>query len=136
MPEWLTIDRILTMVSLVIAFVAVCVSLYSVCEARKAVLTGEYFSEMADAYAAFLKCTAEFAFRKGRPELDALASALYRLMLFASDEIGQEAQDLYSFAIEWAQSGQQRGLPLDEKVNHLGDLMRKDLTHFWQKNRH
>lgn len=136
MPEWLTTDRILTVASLIVAFAAVCVSLYSVREARKAVLTGKYFSEMTDAYAFFLKCTAEFAFHKGKPELDALAGALYRLMLFASDEIGNEAQNLYVFAIEWAQSGQQRGLPLDEKVNSLGDLMKKDLNHFWRKNCH
>lgn len=136
MPGWLTTDRILTAVSLLIALAAVCVSLYSVREARKAVLTGKYFSEMVDSYAAFLKCTADFAFHKGGPELDALASALYRLMLFASDEIGEKAQGLYCFAIEWAQSGQQRGILLDEQVNHLGNLMRKDLEYFWKKNCH
>ena len=124
----MNIDDILTVISLVIAFLSVCVSLYAVHQSRKTALTGAYFSEMAHAYSEYLRCVSEFAFRRDVSSRDALAVALYRLQLFAASEISQDAQQLYVFLLEWAASNPTGALSLDEKLNGLGAKMRNHLT--------
>lgn len=121
------LDNFLTIISLVIAFFAVCVSLYSVQQSRKTALTGTYFSEMTKAYSDYLRCVSEFVFRRGTSERNALAAALYRLQLFASLEIAIDAQQLYVLVLDWAASNPSGALTIDEQVNRLGDKMRKHL---------
>ena len=129
----MTIDDILTTISLVIAFLSACVSFYAVHQARKTALTGTYFSEMAQAYSEYLHCVSEFAFHRGVSQRDALAAALYRLQLFASPQISRDAQQLYVFLLDWASSNPTGALPLDEKVNSLGAKMR---IHLAQARKH
>ena len=121
------LDNLLTIISLVIAFFAVCVSLYSVQQSRKTALTGTYFSEMTKAYSDYLRCISEFVFLRGTSERNALATALYRLQLFASLEIAIDAQQLYVLVLDWAASNPSGALTIDEQVNRLGDKMRKHL---------
>ena len=118
----------LTIISLIIAFLSACVSVYAVHQARKTALTGTYFSEMAHAYSEYLCCVSEFAFRRGQSERDALAAALYRLQLFASREIASDAQQLYVLVLDWAASNPTGALLLDEQVNSLGEKMRNHLN--------
>ena len=129
-------DNIYELLSVCVAFASVCVSLYAVWQAKKSVLTGEYFSEMTEAYAAFLTCIAEFVFSRSKEDLHKLSSSLHRLLLFSSDEIGQEAQVLYLHVIDWAESGQLRARSVDNLANELGDLMKSDLEHFRKKGHH
>ena len=131
----MTTDDILTIISLVIAFLSVCVSFYAIHQARKTALTGTYFSEMAHAYSDYLRCVSEFAFRRGASERDALAAALYRLQLFAAPEISRDAQQLYVFLLEWASSNPDRALSVDEKVKRLGLKMREHLENVQQRGR-
>ena len=123
-------------VSCGIALLSVIVSAYAVVQSRKTALTGTYFSEIASVYAEFLRCSGNFVFRKGSPERDALVSALYRLQLFASEQIAGEAQELYLALLEWAASGASRALELDYKLNRLSTLMQADLDHFRKKGHH
>ena len=118
----------LTIISLIIAFLSACVSFYAVHQARKTVLTGTYFSEMAHTYANYLCCVSTFAFHRGQSERDALAAALYHLQLFASREIASDAQQLYVFVLDWAATNPTGALSLDERVNDLSDKMRKHLN--------
>ena len=131
----MTIDDIITIISLVIAFLSACVSFYAVHQARKTALTGTYFSEMAHAYSEYLRCVSEFAFRRDVSSHDALAAALYRLQLFASSEISWDAQQLYVFLIDWAASNPTGALSLDEQVNSLGAKMRNHLTQARKRGR-
>ena len=123
-----SLDDILTIISLIIAFLSACVSFYAIHQARKTALTGTYFSEMAHAYSDYLRRVSEFTFRRGAPERDALTAALYRLQLFASPETSSDAQHLYTFLIDWASSNPSSALSLDEKVNSLGSKMRNHLN--------
>ena len=131
----MTIDDILTIISLVIAFLSACVSFYAVHQARKTALTGTYFSEMAHAYSEYLRCVSEFAFRRDVSSRDALAAALYRLQLFASSEISWDAKQLYVFLIDWAVSNPTGALSLDEQGNSLGAKMRNHLTQARKRGR-
>lgn len=119
--------QIVSLISLGISFLSVLTAFYAVRESRKAVFSGAYFSEMTAAYAGFLESISNFAYQRGIPERDALAPALYKLLLYAPKSIGDEAQELYLFVLRWAQSGQPGALPVDERVNRLGDMMRKDI---------
>ena len=121
-----------TAAPIAISVVAVCVSLYSVHQSRKAILNGTYFSEMAQAYADFLKCVADFAHQRGMQERDALCASLYRVELFAPRDISVDAQNLYIFLLDWAASNPTRALSVDEKVNNLGLKMRNHLGQFRQ----
>ena len=126
-------DKIINLLSIFTALAAVCVSVFAVLQARKSVLTGAYFSEMTKAYSDFLRCVAEFGFRRGEIERDNLASALYRLMLFASPPISEEAQERYRFSLAWAQSNPTGALSLDDKTNQLGRLMKAHLATIQKK---
>lgn len=123
----MTRNEVLTLISAIAAIAAVCVSLYTAQTAKKTALNGTYFSEMAQAYSGYLKCVSEFVSRRGLPERDALASSLYRLLLFAPIEIADAAQDLYTFLFEWAGSDPHRALSVDERTNDLGNMMREHL---------
>ena len=128
--EWIIhmeLDNILAIISSAIAFFAVCVSLYSVHQSRKTALSGTYFSEMTKAYSDYLCCISEFVFRRGTVERNELVAALYRLQLFASCEISIDAQNLYIFVLDWAASNPTSALAVDERVNNLGNKMRKHL---------
>ena len=130
--EWtihMELDYILAIVSSVISFFAVCVSLYSVHQSRKTALTGTYFSEMTKAYSDYLCCVSKFVFRRGLAERNELAAALYRLQLVASCEIAMDAQNLYIFVLDWAASNPTGALTVDEQVNDLGGKMREHLSH-------
>lgn len=110
-----------------ISLLAVCVSLYSVRQARTTALTGTYFSEMAGAYSDYLCCVSEFALRRGAAERDALAAALYRLQLFASPEIFSDALELYELLLDWAKSNPSGALAVDDATHILGSKMREHL---------
>lgn len=124
----LSVNEILTLISVLSSLLAVGVALYSVREARRTALNGTYFSEMASAYSDYLRSVSQFVFRRGVAERDALAVALYRLQLFASSEIASAAQDLYVSLLDWAQSNPSEALDIDAKVNALGSEMRRHLN--------
>lgn len=128
-------SQIISLISLGISFLSVVAAFYAVRESRKAVISGAFFSELIDAYADYLKCVADFVYRRGLSERDALAASLYRVLLFAPGPIGDEAQALYVYVLDWAQSGQSRALSVDERVNRLGDMMRENIA-FLQRNGH
>lgn len=122
--------------SAVVALLAVFVSFYAIREARRTALTGTYFSEMAAAYSGFLRAVSDFVFERGYPERDAMASALIRLVLFASPEIAGKANELYTMALQW---GKTRSLPasqLDARLNGLTAPLRADLDHFRKTGQH
>ena len=121
------LDILFSTISASISLAAVCVSLYSVHQSWKTALTGTYFSAMAAAYSDYLCCISEFVFLRGASERNALAAALYRLQLFASHEISVDAQNLYTFVLDWASSNPTRALSVDERVNSLGYKMREHL---------
>lgn len=123
----LTFSNICNVISFLLAFAAICVSLYSVREARKTALTGIYFSEMAAAYADFLKCLSDLALRRGPGERDALAAAIHRLLLFAPTDIYKEAEELYLLVLDWDETNSTQALSLAEKSSHLAVLMREHL---------
>ena len=98
-------------------------------------MTGTYFSEMAKAYADYLRCVSEFVFRRGTSERDALVAALYRLQLFASPEIFDDAQELYAFLLRWAASDPSEALAVDDRVCNLTDEMRAHLDRTRKRGR-
>ena len=118
-----------------ISFLAVCVSLYAVRQARKTALTGTYFSEMASAYSDYLRCVSEFVFRRGTAVRDALVVSLYRLQLFASPEIFSDAMELYRFLLNWAKSNPSGALAVDDATYNLGVKMRKHLEKVRKRGR-
>ena len=132
----MNIANICACVSCGIALASVLASIYAVVQSRKTALTGTYFSEMASAYADFLRCVGNLVFRRGNPERDALAASLKRLLLFASDEIGDSAQVIYVETLKWASRDRSDALELDDNLNQLEVLMRKDLEHFRKHGRH
>ena len=119
----LSVSEVLTGLSLVIAFLSVCISFYSVRQARKTALTGTYFSEMVQAYSEYLRRVSEFALQRGLAERNALVVALYRLQLFASPEIFSDAQELYAFLLSWAKSNPSDALAVDDATYNLGVKM-------------
>lgn len=132
----MNVANICACISCAIAFASVCASIYAVVQSRKTALTGTYFSEMSSAYSEFLKCAADFVFQKGFDERDALAAALYRLQLFASEKISSDAQLLYLAVIDWAQTGTVHAREIDHRINQLGVLMRDDLAQFRKTGHH
>lgn len=121
-------SQVIALASIGVSAVSVFAAIYAVRESRKALLSGTYFTEMADAYANYLKCVASFVYQRGIKERDALSAALYKLLLYAPQPIADKAQELYCFVLEWARSGQAGALPVDEKVNRLGELMRENVA--------
>ena len=132
--HWIT--TICNVLSVCAALLSVFVAAWSVVQSRRTALTGVYLSEMTAAYSDFLGCVADFVFRRGLEERDALAAALYRLVLFASDEIADEAQMLYHSLLQWGKTNQSQALEVDRMVNHLGNLMRADVGKFRKTGRH
>ena len=110
-----------------LSLASVFVAAFAVLSARRTALTGTYFSEMTKAYADYLHCVADFVLRRGAAERDTLASALYRLQLFASSEIASDAQDLYATLLNWAQSNPTNALQIDSLTNDLGAKMKAHL---------
>ena len=120
----------ISLISVGVAFLSVCVAVYSVRESRKSVITGTYFSEMVDAYSDYLKCVTCFVFHPGCSERDALISSLFRTSLYAPTSINDEAHELYVFLVKWAQSGQNQPLGVDgvdEKVDNLREMMHENI---------
>ena len=107
------LSQVVALAGLGISLVSVVVAFYAVRESRKSVFSDTYFSEMVSAYAQYLGCVANFVNRRGLPERDALAPALYRLELFAPKLIAIEAQELFTLVIDWARAGQERALLVD-----------------------
>lgn len=133
--SWDELKDILPLITSGITLLSVFVSLYAVQQARKTALTGTYFSEMTQAYSGYLNCVSQFVFRRGTEERDALAASLYRLQLFASDEIALDAQQLYIFLLDWAKTKPTQALAVDDRVNKLGSKMRKHLASVREKGR-
>lgn len=128
-------SQIISLSSLGVSFLSVLVAFFAVRESRKTVFSGAYFSEMVNAYTDYLKCVASFIYRRELSEIDAMTSALYKLMLYAPPFIGTEAKELYLFVLDWASSKQETATLLDEKIDHLRERMRENITDI-QKNGH
>lgn len=130
------LNQIFAVVPLIISIAAVGASIYATVQSRKAVFSGAYFSNMVAAYADYLKSVAEFVYNRDNLHRDALSTALYRAILFASPDIAEYSQKLFLFVIDWSRSGMVRPLPVDEKVNELGNLMKNDIDHFRRFGHH
>lgn len=133
MPDITELSGIL---SVVIAFAAVCASIYAIRQARKTALTGAYFSEMALAYSAYLQCATDFAHRRGLKERDDMTAAFYRLSLFASEAVLKDATGLYHFLIAWAQEGILLGVQPGNRLEKCQELMRNDLEMYRRHGHH
>ena len=123
----------ISLISIGVAFLSVCVAVYSVRESRKAIITGTFFSEMVDAYADYLKCVTCFVYQRGASERDALVPALYRVSLYAPTSISDKAHELFVVVLNWSRSGETRTLAVDEKVNQLRELMRENIADIQKK---
>lgn len=121
---------------LAVSFASVCVSLYAVRESRKAILTGNYFSEMTSAYAEYLRCVCDLMNRRGKPERDAIVSSLYRLRLFAPLAVCNAADDLYAQALDWARTGQGDTFAINGKLDQIGLWFARDLDHYRRSGTH
>lgn len=131
------LDAILTILSLVIAFTSVCVSLYSVQQARKTALTGTYFSEMTSAYASFISAVNNFVYHCCDLRMrDELSSALLRLQLYAPPSIDQAAQRLYVKLLDWGEQPHDGALDIDKTLQELQDDMKADLDYFRRVGKH
>lgn len=113
-----------------VSLVAVIVSGCAVSQTRKTQLTATYFSEKTRAYSDYLDSVARFVFHPCNETRDNIASALYRVQLFAPGKIASAAQNVYVVAIDWSHSDKESALGIDELVNELGSLMRADLASF------
>ena len=117
------------------AVFAVFVSAWAIREARRTALTGTYFSEMAAAYAGYLRCVSNYFFLRGRDGRDELTGALYRLMLFASPDICECARELYKDLCTLEDYSPESTARLDKRMNSLENMMRSDLE-VYRKNGH
>lgn len=108
-------------------------AILAVFQTRKTALTEIYFAEMVQAYSDYLRCVSEFALRRGAPERDALVAALYRLGLFAPQEIFDDAQDLYALLLERAASNTGGPLGVDGQVHDLREAL---YAHLDQARKH
>ncbi len=126
-------SEIIALVSCAIALIAVCVSAWGTSRAAKAPLTSTYFSTMVTYYAAYINCVGRFVYSPTLENRDALSFALHKLLLFAGKEVCNVAQELYLVVLDWAQGPKQGALVVDEKLNQLGILMRRELYQFQRK---
>ncbi|MCH5260711.1 MAG: hypothetical protein J1F18_13195 [Lachnospiraceae bacterium] len=119
----------ISLISIGVAFLSVCVAVYSVRESRKAIITGTYFSEMVDAYADYLKCVFYYKLEHERSDRYILDTALFKLLLYATANIDAEARGLYDFVI----SGNRSKEELARRINQLSALMRKHIADVQKK---
>lgn len=119
----------ISLISIGVAFLSVCVAVYSVREARKSVITGTYFSEMVNAYADYLKCVFYYNLEHERSDRHILNAALFKLLLYAPSQIGDEARGLYDFVL----SGDQSKEDLARRINQLLALMRENIADLQKK---
>lgn len=131
------LNDILTILSLIIAFLSVCVSLFSIQKARQTALTGTYFSEMTSAYAGFISAVNNFVYNHCDLRMrDELSSSLLRLQLYASPSIDQSAQKLYVQLLNWGGCPHDGTLNIDKTLQGLQDDMKSDLNTFRRKGDH
>lgn len=119
-----------TILPSVVALAAVVVSGVAISNARKMAITSTYFTEMTKAYQTYLDSIARFVYAPSDMTRDNLSSALYRVGLFASDDILGKANDAYISAIEWSGNGYGPALQVDDAVNILREAMYKHLSEF------
>lgn len=131
----ITFDSAVMLGSCIVSLLAVCVSAYAAWESKQTQLNAAYFSEMTAAYSNFLGSISQFVFRRDALSRDALASDLYRLKLFASDQIMEDAQKLYSALLEWCSKEYSEGFPLDSRIHNLAEQMRAHLETFRRRTR-
>lgn len=113
-----------------VALAAVILSGITLSHSRKTQLTSTYFTEKTKVYGDYLDSVARFIFHPTNDARDNIASALYRVRLFASDEVLCTAEDVYEAAIQWSRSGGGSVKTVDDLVNKLGASMREDLASF------
>lgn len=126
----ITFDSAVTLASCAVALLAVCVSAWAVWESKQTQLNAAYFSEMTAAYSSFLGGVSQFVLRQDEPSKNTLASDLYRLKLFASDQIMENAQKLYTSLLEWRSQEHHDSFPLDPEIHLLAEQMRTHLELF------
>lgn len=123
----------ISLISAGVAFLSVCVAVYSVRESRRAVITGTYFSEMVDAYADYLKCVFCYYFEYENSDQSSdkytLSAALFRLSLYAPSNIVHGAMELHALVLSENQSKK----VLNEKIDQLLELMRGHITDIQRK---
>ena len=124
-----------SLISSGVALLAVFVSFYAIREARRTALTGTYFSEMAAAYAGYLRCVSGYFFLHGLEGRDELTGALYRLMLFASPDICVCAQELYTDLCTLKDYSHESRSRLDKRLDFLENMMRSDLESYRKRGR-
>lgn len=88
---------------------------------------------MTKSYRDYLSSITQFVFHPCDETRDSLASSLYAVGLFSSDEVFDAAQSVYEKLIDWNRSGRGYILHVDALVNQLGNLMRKHLKTFDQR---
>ena len=113
-----------------VSLAAVIVSGVAVHSARKTQITSTYFTEKTKAYNDYLDSVARFVFHPSNDARDNIASSLYRVQLFASNEVAARAQDVYLAVLECSRSGGWSAQAVDDLVNKLGVSMRSDLASF------
>lgn len=117
----------------IVAFAAVIVSGAAISNARKTEITSTYFTELTKSYRDYLTSITQFVFHPCDETRDSLASSLYAVGLFSSDEVFDAAQSVFENLIDWNRAGRGYTLHVDAMVNKLGSLMRKHLKTFDQR---
>ena len=122
-----------TILPSIVSLVAVIVSGVAISNARRTEITSTYFTELTKSYRDYLDSVTRFVFHPCDETRDNVASSLYMVGLFSSDEVFDAAQAVYVEIIEWNRNGRESALPVDKMVNDLGNLMRKHLKTFDQR---
>ncbi|WP_294855656.1 hypothetical protein [uncultured Oscillibacter sp.] len=117
--------------------VAIIAMAYTASKSRTAILTGTYFSEMSSAYAGFLNAAANFVYHSDDLQSrDVLSFSLYRLQLFASNEIAHKSQEIFLLLLDWGSHPHSGARSLDKEINEIGLMMRADLASYRKTGHH
>ena len=109
------------------ALAAVIVAGIQAFASRRSPIDSAYFSDTANAYAAYLEAITGFVYHGDDPHRDALTAALYRVALFGDDRLEKQAETIYAHVIDWNRSGRPAPFPFDTEVQSLESDMRDDL---------
>ena len=124
------INNILNVAPVVISLAAVIVSACSIRSARRSVLNGAYFSEKTASYAEFLRMVAHYTFHLNDISTSDKYSLLFRLKLFAPDDVTSEAMFLLSLILDYPKSAP---AGFEEVLDNLVAKMQCDLKTFEDK---
>ncbi len=126
------VEALITLSPYIISLAGVCVSAYSLYISRRTALNAHYFSIVTEAYSKFVSSTTNFVYIRDSESLNQLSDSLYQVLLVTTDEIADEASELYRLVLDWAESGDTT-FPYDDKIHDLQKSFRADLAFLTKK---